>query len=666
MILNITQTTALASAALPIAICIAAGSVMGRRDSPWPGADMLAGFGLLGSALTFLAVATPLPLSGLMIALAALSIGALAIRRQIPGGRETWIALALVSPILIRAAGIEATLWDEFWHWLPSAAYSFSHDSLAKLGLAPSFSHFPGYPQATQLMIAAASMVAGRFLEAAGPVINVALLAGVSALFADAIAAALARRGRLKAIGQPLFLVASAVAVTILLNPGLNGNVVLSSYADCATMVAVGALGLIGVDMLMDLADPDAGRAENLAWRFGFIAALLVNLKQANPVLLALVIAGLAAVALRDPVIDKRRALAQLPSMLGPAIAVFVAWRWYVMMNVPHGDVSFRPVDAWNFHLLPAVFAAAWRHITAAPLFHAMMWIVTAAGIVAFFTSPRAVSETRGLAIVCATVFIGYNVFLLAVYLGAMTSHEAETAADYWRYTPHVALLALYASVMALATGPWPAWMSLRGTAPALAAIVLALCALPVRSDLYNPGGGERAWPLFIRRAVSEMRLLMPAGSRAMIIQCWNESPFGTITSYDLWQLGAPERDIPILLPEGVAAPAAAASLAARGEADYLIIQDNERLMDAATDKLGLPRLDRELALFAWRNGAWEKVKSWPVPLALKDPARSAYKPTTSTTASQISMRRLPGGSLAAAPKAPPFNQPRPVGQGQR
>jgi hypothetical protein len=34
--------------------------------------------------------------------------------------------------------------------------------------------------------------------------------------------------------------------------------------------------------------------------------------------------------------------------------------------------------------------------------------------------------------------------------------HEAETAAEYWRYAAHVALLALYAPVMALATGRWP------------------------------------------------------------------------------------------------------------------------------------------------------------------------------------------------------------------
>src|SRR5258707_10757832 len=108
-----------------------------------------------------------------------------------------------------------------------------------------------------------------------------------------------------------------------------------------------------------------------------------------------------------------------------------------------------------------------------------MMWIVTVAGFAAFFTLPRKVSEARRLAVVCATVWLGYNAFLLVVYLGAMTSHEAETAAEYRRYAPHVALLALYAPVMALATGRWPAWISLRGAAPTLAAGFLGALAPP-------------------------------------------------------------------------------------------------------------------------------------------------------------------------------------------
>ena len=60
---------------------------------------MLAGFGLLTGALAVLAVTTRIPLSWLMAGLVILSVSALLIRRQFPGGRSTWIALALVSPI---------------------------------------------------------------------------------------------------------------------------------------------------------------------------------------------------------------------------------------------------------------------------------------------------------------------------------------------------------------------------------------------------------------------------------------------------------------------------------------------------------------------------------------------------------------------------------------
>jgi hypothetical protein len=156
-------------ALVPIVICVAAGPAIGCGKRRWPGADMLVGFGLVGSAVTIMVVATPIPLSWFMIALGVLSIIALAIRRQIPGGGTTWIALVLVSPILIRAAGNQAALYDEFWHWLPSAAYALSHDSLVKLDLAPSLSRFPTYPQAMPLMIAAASRIAGGFSRPPDP-----------------------------------------------------------------------------------------------------------------------------------------------------------------------------------------------------------------------------------------------------------------------------------------------------------------------------------------------------------------------------------------------------------------------------------------------------------------------------------------------------------------
>jgi len=573
---------------------------------------MLVGFGLVGSALTILAVTTRIPLSWLMAGLAIMSLIAVLMRRQLPGGSSTWMALALVLPILVGAAGSEARVWDEFWNWLPSADYAYVHDSLVWPDLAASFSRFPSYPQSIPLMIAAASFVSGRFLEAAGPIINVALLAGSSALFAEALAAVLVRHGRLQSTDMPPILVACTVAITTLLNPGLDGSVVLSSYADCGTMVAVGALGLLGIEILARLSARGAANVEGLAWRFGFVAAMLVNLKQANPVLLALVTAGLVLVALRDPAIRTRRALAQLPRMLGPAIVLIASWRWYVMQNLPNSEPAFRPFDTWNFGVLPQTFASIVSHIANAPLFHSMMWVVTAAGFAFFFQLPHKASEARWLAVVCATVWLGYNVFLLIVYVGVMTLSDAQIAADYWRYMHHVAMLGLYAPVMALAIGSWPAWMNLRGIVPTIAAILLALCAMPARSDLNNPPA--RPWQHFLRDAAADMRPVIPIGSKLLIVSFW-DTPFAVAVRYYLWRLGIPEQQMTILWESTDFAKVA--NWTARGDANYLLIQDAEGVMDEQTNMLGLPQLNHELVLFQWRNGAWEKVKSWSVPPGL-------------------------------------------------
>jgi hypothetical protein len=577
---------------------------------------MLTGFGLLTGALTILAVVTRIPLSWLMAGVGILSVIALLMRRQFPGGRSTWIALALVSPILVSAAGHDPAMWDDFWNWLPSAAYQYRHNSLPWPGLAPSFAIFPGYPQAMPLMISAASFAGGRFLEAAGPIINVSLLAGSSALFAEALAAALVRHGRLQAAEMPLGLIAGAVAVTIVFNPGLDGGVLLSSYAECGTMVAVGALGLLGMEILAGLSAPDTAAVERLAWRFGLVGAMLVNLKQANPVLLALVTAGLMLVALRVPALRTRRALLQLPRMLAPAIVLMAVWRWYVVQQPsPSSEQTFRPFDAWNFNVLPQTFAGLAHQIADAPLFHSMMWLVTAAGVAFFFRLPRKPGEAQWLAVVCATVWLGYNVFLLIIFLGVMSVSDAQIAADYWRYTPHVALLGLYPPVLALATARWPAWLRLRNAGAALAAVLLALCAMPLRSDLNNPPG--RAWQRFLRNAAAEMRNIMPKGAKLLIVPYWSSNPFGVAVRYHLLQPVQHEQPIAASILWDDNDLAKVTTWGARGEFDYMLLQDAEGPMNEATDALGLPPIDRELVLYGWRDGGWKRVKSWPIPPAL-------------------------------------------------
>jgi hypothetical protein len=354
---------------------------------------------------------------------------------------------------------------------------------------------------------------------------------------------------------------------------------------------------------------------EGLAWRFGFVGAMLVNLKQANPVLLTLITAGLILVALRVPPIRTRRALLQLPRMLGPGIVLVALWRWYVAQNLPNSEQTFRSFDGWNFSGLRQMFGAMGHQIADAPLFHSMMWLITAAGIVFFFRLPRKAGEAQWLAVVCATVWLGYNVFLVIIYLGVMSVSDAHIAADYWRYTTHVALLGLYPPVIAVAIARWPAWINLRNAGATLAAVLLALCAMPLRGDLNNPPG--RAWQRFLRDAAADMRNLIPKGAKLLIVPYWSSNPFGVAVRYHLLRPGEPEQPIAADILWDDSDLAKITNWGARGEFQYLLLQDAEGPMDEATDTLGLPRLDRELVLYSWRDGAWKRMKSWPIPPAL-------------------------------------------------
>ena len=180
------------------------------------------------------------------------------------------------------------------------------------------------------------------------------------------------------------------------------------------------------------------------------------------------------------------------------------------MQNLPRSEQAFRPIYEWNFGALRQTLSSIGDLIADAPLFHSMMWLVTAAGLAIVLIAD---DEALWLAVICATVWLGYNVFLLIVYIGVMSNSDAQIAADYWRYTPHAALLGLYTPVMALSIARWPARLqaiNLRGIAPTLVAILLALCAMPIRRDLNNPDG--RPWHRFLRDATNEMQHLIPFG----------------------------------------------------------------------------------------------------------------------------------------------------------
>jgi hypothetical protein len=615
-------------------LCAAMGVAVGNGRARWPGSDMFVGFGIMVSAISVLAVATRLPLSLLMLGAGAVAVMVPLLHRELPGRAVTWIAIAVLAPVLMLAARHPPAMWDDFWNWLPNAAYAYHHNSLAWPDLPPSLSIFPGYPQGMPLAIAAASFMSGGFAKVAGPIVNVLLLAGSCAVFADALTTMLIRHGRLRQgsetslLKPPLVVIALAVAVTTLLNPGLDGAVLLSSYADTGTMAAVGALALIGTEILTRVLAGDTKDLASLAWRFGLVGAMLVSLKQSNPALLALLTGGLIAVALRHPLLRKSMLrkptlLALLARMVAPALVFIVVWRFYVrsyLHNMPNSEQAFRPLADWNFDLLQNTLISIGDLIADWPVFHGLMWSVSVAGLLFLFQLPRRVSEARILAIVGAGLWIGYNGFMLFIYVAVMSENDATIAADYWRYMPHAVLPALYALTIALAIAFWPIRFDLRHPAPALAAAMLALAVLPLRADINDPAG--RAWQKFIRETAAEMQAMIPAGANVLIVPVSPSSPYAVALRYHLWGLGGSAHSVkPVIVWDESDFPDIARR-AQRREADYLIVQDAEGSMDTAADVLGLPRLNGELVLFGWQGNRWIALKSWPVPTRLVHPDR--------------------------------------------
>ncbi|MFM8333682.1 MAG: hypothetical protein ACKN9T_18540 [Candidatus Methylumidiphilus sp.] len=559
-----------AAAALAVMLaCTALGSVVGAGDkNRLAAADAVVGLGLAGDILTLLAVATRAPVSlwaGLLGAAGLAALAWSASRRRLAGGAGFAAALLLASPLLVFAALGPATLWDDFAQWLPNAAYVFQHDSLPRPDLPATPSFHLGYPYILPFIVAGASWLAGDFLESAGAVANVVLLAAVAAAIAETPAAD----------GQPgtasrWATTAAAIAAFFLFFPELPRNVLFSAYADTATIAAVGVLGLLGTALLQRLAENADARP--LAWRFGLAAAALVNLKQANLVLLALLGLGLSLAAWRGGRLRGTPWPRLLPAIALPAAAVYLVWRHYLKHNLPGGELAFQPLAHWNWSAIPAMAQSLGQEWARNPGFHLLMWAVTLAGL-ASLRRPR--HPDAVLAVATACVWTGYNAFLIVVYLGVMTAEEAGNAADYWRYTPHAGMLAVAAALLWLRRLPWPA-PALRQSRPAL----LGLAALlPLALLITGPGrlsARAKPWPMHFRAVGQAVAETLPPHARLAVSITFNFDPAENAIDYDLRRYGR----------------------------------------DAVTAALGIPAVAHASALFAWTGTGFRQVSVWPFPRA--------------------------------------------------
>jgi hypothetical protein len=595
--------------------CAAIGAVISNEGHRFAAADPLVGLGAATGTVTLLGVTTRLPLSVwlTLVGLAALTCCAwLAWTRQRCGGSGQWLALLLLLPLLLLTAHQGPTHWDEFRQWLQNAAYIYRHDSFPHPTLPPSASGWPGYPYAIPLFIDAVSLLTGRFLPTAGALLNLLLLAtGVAVLIAT-IAEVCEDGNRRPELGLSrnaiVGLVGICVPAVTLLSPAFDQSFTLTALPDSATSVATATGALLVWQVMERLAENRHDQARSLALRFGCVGVFLIDLKQANGVLLVLLVSAFLLITVRDSRLRPGWALRLLPAMLGPGLIVGFAWHFYVSFNVPGGEFSVLPPAEWHVELLAQILGGMGWQMLEHPWHFGLMLTLSGAGVLSLWRMRTSIDRLLGIT---AVMWIGYTCFLLGTYIAVFSVEEAVTAVQFWRYSTHFGLVGLTTLAALLARY----WLKQNIGRSIPAAAMLGLALVPVEPIFLQP----RLMPTispdlpFCHEVGRFLADTLPDGARLAVLDPTSSGFFFFVVNYEIARPGRKDHDLRAVwqvdlwhaYPEQEL-PRVAGSFNDMSLSHILIIDPTPEYAQA----LGV-RAERKVFLLERGDGAWQIARSW-------------------------------------------------------
>ncbi len=568
--------------------------------------DLLAGWGVVVVVFTLAGTLTTVPFHMIAIGLGIVASAAWSrhVRRgQNPFPPGTGRVLLLLTPLLLLIASMVPSQWDEFSHWLHSGRYLFDVGSLPREGLPENRATYPAYPYGVPLITYLTSLVAGTFVETAQSMLNTLVLAAFALALWRVMALGLDRPDARPSWTQAALVLLGAT----LLGPTFVPKVVFTAYAEVGSAVAVAASVLLGWLALDRLAEGKRDEARWLSWQMGLVLAALIGMKQATLVLLVLVVAGVALLAARDSRVPKAAALSLAPLMLGPAAAVYLAWRHYVGIHLPGREFVVKALADWEFDLLPTVLRGM-GHVAANKGGHFLLILIIAVFAVRGLWRCR--TRFDRLAVVAATVLVGYNVFLAWAYIAVFGGYEAEHVASFWRYNMHLGPLETAVTVLGLAV-LWrqrvePRLSPETGRRVGTAVILLGLIAPPalathVRFDV-------RANKMYVRAVGTEMNALLPPDARLMVVDPVDTGFYGLMINY-LLRNGAKVTDR--LIAFQVGDPKVVIDALARRNYTHVWVHTQTK---DVTPYLPIPLAEGTSHLIDARGDRWTVIKSWPYP----------------------------------------------------
>ena len=572
--------------------------------------DALYGWAAVSFVFTALGVLFSAPFTYVAWGLLAAAGVAIVLRIRREGGIFSGPAIraALVAaPLFVIASALEPSQWDEFSHWLPASRFLFQTDGFPAAGNPVTGTQMLyAYPFGWPLLTYMASRIGGRFVENAGALLNLFLLLSFGLM---AVRVALSGAEREDATGRGWALAAVAALAGTLFNPTFSQKVVLTAYADTSTAVAVAFGAVLGWRALGAVAGGEAGPARRLAWQFGLVMIVLVGIKQVNLTLFVMLVLAVGLAGLRDPAVPWRRLARLVPAAIIPGLVAYGLWRYHVTTALadpvlfPHAEATLMAFADWNVGLVPRILLQMLVVASKKGVYFAVM-------AVAIFFAARGLVRFRGpfdrLAIVVAGTFLGYNAFLLFVYVASFGAVDALRAVSYWRYTMHVGLLD--GVFMAYVVGAmWRRFPALRRRAAGLGGLALVIAvggplAFPhkLRIDLEPPK------PHFGAVAAS-LAGTLPADTPLFILDPLGTGESAVITRYRLNRHAVPY----FSAFHGNSAEAMGQFAAQLGAGGRLLVHS---VTPPARQALALELRDDVSYLLARERTGWRIERAWPHP----------------------------------------------------
>jgi hypothetical protein len=260
-------------------------------------------------------------------------------------------------------------------------------------------------------------------------------------------------------------------------------------------------------------------------------------------------------------------------------------------------------MERWEIGLLPQVLSTILGIMARKGAYFGLMALLVVLAVRGLFAFRGGFDR---LAIIVATVFVGYNLFLVFAYVAVFGGYTGANALSYWRYNQQLGLL----GVVCTAYGGALLWRRHLAALPARAVgrvLVALVVVLPIafapklRFDL-------RAPKLYVKRVGAEIAALLPDGARLFVVDPLDTGFYAKIMRYQI-------RDVGGLVGQML--------IHAEPSADYL-----RRRLDAVDAShvwvhtqlpalatvFAAPLAERASHLLVRRDGAWSLIRSWPYP----------------------------------------------------